>query len=470
MDRVVSPARACAFRVLRRVFEEGAYADRALAAEAADLDGRDRALATALSYGTVQRRATLDHVAQRLASRPLSKLDPPVLAAIRLGLFQLLYLGGVADHAAVNESVELVKSDPVGRRAIAPRSTGRRATAPRSAGRRPTGGRGGEGLVNAVLRRGAVEGPAILEELDDRDPENAALLHSVPQWLAERWWDELGAETARALLRRINSPAESALRVNTLRATTPEVLERLPVAAAPAPELPEGLVLSGPLALESTELWQRGAVMGQSRASMLVSRVLAPRPGERVLDLCAAPGAKSTHLAALMENRGSVVAVERHPGRARALERTCERMGATCVRVEIGDAAAVAPDMAADRVLVDPPCSGLGTLQSRPDVRWRASPEKISELAELQARILAAAAAATAPGGVLVYSVCTISRVESEELVEAFLLENRSFSADDLGAEYPSWRHGDNGRYLQLLPHRDGTDGFFVARLRRAHR
>ncbi|MBV9797014.1 MAG: 16S rRNA (cytosine(967)-C(5))-methyltransferase RsmB [Solirubrobacterales bacterium] len=438
----VSPARACAFRVVRRVFEQGAYADRALAAEAASLQGRERALATALSYGVVQRRATLDHVAQRLTNRPLAKLDPPVLAALRLGLFQLLYLDGVAEYAAVNESVELVKR----------------------------GRRGGAALVNAVLRRGATQGPAILEELDDRGPREAAVLHSVPQWLAERWWEELGEESARALLRHINQPAESALRVNTLRATVPEVLERLPVASTPAPELPEGLILAGPLDIQSTELWRRGAVMGQSRASMLISRVLGPRPGERVLDLCAAPGAKSTQLAALMENRGSLLAVERHPGRAWALERTCERMGATCVRVQIADAVEARGDPAADRVLVDPPCSGLGTLQSRPDVRWRASPQKISELIDSQARILAAGAAATAPGGVLVYSVCTISRAESEELIESFLREHEEFSADDLGAEYPAWRHRGDGCYLQLLPHRDRTDGFFVARLRRAHR
>lgn len=431
--------------VVRRVFEQGAYADRALAAEAASLRGRERALATALSYGVVQRRDTLDHVVARLASRPLTKLDPPVLAALRLGLYQLLYLGGVADYAAVDESVELVKGE----------------------------GRGGAGLVNAVLRRAVTDGPAILAKLDDRDPEHAAILRSVPRWLAEKWWAELGAESTRALLKRVNEPPESALRVNTLRADVAEVAAGLPVASRPAPELPEGLVLVGPLDLEGTELWRQGAVMGQSRASMLVAHVLGPRPGEQVLDLCAAPGAKSTHLAALMQDGGSVVAVERHPGRAAALARTCERMGATCVQVRVADASdtrAVAAGAAANRVLVDPPCSGLGTLQSRPDVRWRASPEKISELAALQARILAAGAAATAPGGVLVYSVCTISRAESEERIGMFLRDHADFSADDLGVEYPAWRNARDPRYLQLLPHRDGTDGFFLARLRRARR
>jgi 16S rRNA (cytosine967-C5)-methyltransferase len=420
-----SPARACALRVVRRVFEQGAYADRAFAAEAAALDPRDRALAMALAYGTVQRRATLDHVAARLTDRPLNRLDPPVLAAIRLGLFELLYLGGTAEHAAVNENVELVKRER-----------------PHAAG-----------FVNAVLRRAAREGPGILAGLDDESPEAAALVYSVPGWLASKWWDELGADEARALLRVVNEPAESALRANLLVATVEEVLAGLPVPSRPAPGLPEGLVLEGPFDVQGSELWQAGAVQPQSRASMLVSRMLGPRAGERILDLCAAPGGKTTHLAALMGDAGEVVAVERHPGRASALERTVARMRTTCVRVERGDAAVPRTDGPFDRILVDPPCSGLGTLQSRPDLRWRARPEAIGELAALQARILAAGAHALAPGGSLVYSVCTISRAEGENVVDAFLEGHRDFGLDER---------------VQLLPHRDGTDGFFIARLRRA--
>ena len=168
-----------------------------------------------------------------------------------------------------------------------------------------------------------------------------------------------------------------------------EVAAALPVPSRPAPDLPEGLVLDGPFDVQGSELWASGQVQPQSRASMLVSRILAPRPGERVLDLCAAPGGKTTHLAALMEDRGEVVAVERHPGRAAALERTRARMRASCVRVEVGDAAIPRTDGPFDRILVDPPCSGLGTLQSRPDLRWRARPEAVGELAALQARILA---------------------------------------------------------------------------------
>ena len=440
---MVSPARACALRVIRRVFEQGAYADRAFAAEAAGLEARDRALAMALAYGTVQRRGTLDHVAARLTDRPLERLDAPVLAALRLGLFELLYLGGAAEHASVNENVELVKR-------VRPHAAG---------------------FANAVLRRASREGAGILAAMDDQSPAAAALLHSVPGWLASQWWDELGAEEARALLRAVNQPAESAIRVNRLVAETADVVAMLPVPSRPAAglaeglafregleigeglELPEGLVLDGPFDIQGSELWRDGAIQPQSRASMLVSRILGPMPGERVLDLCAAPGGKTTHLAALMGDTGEVVAVERHPGRAAALERTVARMRTSCVRVEVGDAAILRTDASFNRILVDPPCSGLGTLQSRPDLRWRARPEAIGELAALQARILAAGAQALAPEGTIVYSVCTVSRAESEGVVDAFLREHGDFTAE---------------QRFQLLPHRDRTDGFYIARLRRA--
>jgi len=418
---VVTPARARAYAVVRRVFEQGAYADRALRAEAADLDPRERAFATALAYGVVQRRATLDHVGAALSSRPLEKLDPPVLAALRLGLFQLLFLDGVPDHAAVNDSVELAK--PAG------------AT-----------------LVNAVLRRAAVEGRSLLVGLDDGDARGASVLHSVPEWVAGCWFDELGPEQARALLRTVNEPAEAAVRVNTLVATVEEVAEELGEVAAPAAALPEGLVLHEPFDAHGSQLFARGAIMPQSRGSMAVARALDPRPGERVLDLCAAPGGKTTHLAALMADRGEVVAVERHPRRAQALARTCARMRAESVRIEVSDAEEWSSDRGFNRVLVDPPCTGLGTLQSRPDLRWRVSEESLQQLALLQRRIMAAAVRALAPGGTLVYSVCTISRRESEEVI-----------ADALAAD----SHLELDSQLQLRPDRDGTDGFFIARLRR---
>jgi 16S rRNA (cytosine967-C5)-methyltransferase len=437
----VAPARATAFRVLRRVFEQGAYTDRALAAEAAGLDPRDRALAMRISFGTVQRRDSLDHIAGSLLRPRIEDLDPEVLAALRMGMYQLLYLDAVPAHAAVGESVELVKrSSP-----------------------------GGAGLLNAVLRRAAREGRALLAALNDDEPQTAAVMYSVPVWLAEMWWSERGPERARAMLQAANEPAESAIRVNALVGAASEVAAKLGVQHHPAAGLPEGLVLDGPFDAEGSPLFADGAIMPQSRASMLVSRLLAPVPGERVLDLCAAPGAKTTHLAALMDGVGEVTAVERHPGRAAALERTCRRLRASIVSVVLGDAAEPQPERAEpfDRVLVDPPCSGLGTLQSRPDLRWRVTPESVRELAILQARILAAGAAAVRPGGALVYSVCTISAAEGIQVVDEFLRAHHDFFADGLGTEHPECADQLDSRHLQLFPHRDRTDGFFIARLRR---
>ncbi|HEX3977623.1 MAG TPA: 16S rRNA (cytosine(967)-C(5))-methyltransferase RsmB [Solirubrobacteraceae bacterium] len=422
----VSAARECAYAVVRRVFEHDAYADRAFHGEAQSrhLDGRDRAFAMALAYGTVQRKATLDHVAAAFTDRPLARLDAPVLAALRVGLMQLLLMDGVADHAAVHESVELAKRHA----------------------------RAGSGLVNAVLRRALREGRPLLAALGDDTPADAAVLHSVPVWLAELWWAELGAERARALLAAVNRPAESAVRVNTLAASVADVAAGLGVATRAAPGLPEGLILDAPFDAYASPEWERGELMPQSRGSMAVARALAPGPGERVLDLCAAPGAKTTHLAALAADEGELVAVERHAGRADALRRTLTRMQVRSATVQTGDAETARTGDAFDRVLVDPPCSGLGTLQSRPDLRWRTSPERIAELAPQQARILAAGAAATRPGGTLLYSVCTISRAESEEVIDGFL------------AGYPDW---EADAPVRLAPDTDGTDGFFIARLRR---
>ncbi len=434
----VSPARACAYTVVRRVFEQGAYADRALAAEARELSPRDRALATALTYTTVQRRATLDHLLTAISSRPLERIGAVPLAALRLGLAQLTLLDGIAGHAAVHESVELAKRES----------------------------RGAASFVNAVLRRGAREGRERLAQLGDATPGDAAILHSVPGWLAERWFAELGATEARTLLAAVNRPAESALRVNTLVATVAEVSAALPVGVAPAPGIAEGLVLEGPFDLEGSALWRDGAIMGQSRGSMTPPRLLGPEPGERVLDLCAAPGAKTGQLAALMEDRGALAAVERHPGRADALRRTLARQHVTCAEVTIADAAQPPQTPAAaepfQRVLVDPPCSGLGTLQSRPDLRWRVTPERVAALPDVQLAILRAGAARLAPGGTLVYSVCTISRAEGGGVIERFLASAPQFTADAI-PDTP-----DGGPFLQLLPHRDHTDGFFIARLHKS--
>jgi 16S rRNA (cytosine967-C5)-methyltransferase len=387
-----SPARRAALNVLRRVNEQGAYADRALHGEARDLDARERALAKRLVFGTVQRRGTLDWIIDVHVPR---RLEPQVRAALQLGLYQLLYTD-VAPHAAVAESVELAKPSP------------------------------GAKLVNAVLRKVQREG---VDLPADDTPAGAAVRHSHPEWLVSLWWEWLGAEETRALLAADNEPAELALRINPLAGIDVDLQGR---------REDDALVVTGAMDVLAHPLYAAGAITPMSRASQRVARTVDPQPGERILDVCAAPGGKTTHLAALMGDRGEVVAVERHPQRAQALMAQAERLHASSVRVQVADAKDITPDLLGgtfDRILVDPPCSGLGTLRTHPDLRWHATPESIEGLRVEQEAIVAAARGLLAPGGRLVYSTCTLS--PREEIVE--------------------------GTTIRTLPHRDGTDGFYIA-------
>jgi 16S rRNA (cytosine967-C5)-methyltransferase len=410
----VSPARRAAFETLLRVFEDGAYADRAFRGPAEALDRRDRALAQRLSYGTIQRVRTLDHGIEALGKRPMTKLDPPVRAALRLGAYQLAF-SEVAAHAAVNESVELVRAAGL-ERAVK--------------------------FANAVMRRLALGLRELVDVLPQGTAEEAALRHSYPDWVARVWWRDLGRDEAVALMRAQNEPPET-----VVRRVQPE---RGEVDGEPDPEIP------GALRVERVDerALAEGLVWPQSRGSQLAGLAVGARPGERVLDLCAAPGGKATQLA---ERAAEVVAVEKDAGRARELEENRRRLGAANVRVLNADALELPAELRGfDRVLVDAPCSGLGVLAARPDLRWRAQP-----LPELQRDLLRVAADRAKPGGSVTYSVCTIHADENEAVVDASGLE-----VESLGAEWPQFAHPRRPEFLLTLPHRHGTSGFFVARLR----
>jgi 16S rRNA (cytosine967-C5)-methyltransferase len=442
LSLAATPARRAAFEVLRRVFEHGAWADRAFpaAAERHALEGRDRAQAQQLAFGAVQRRGTTDHLVAELAGRPAESLDAPVTAALRLGLFELLYSEG-ADHAAVNGAVELAKGGM------------KRGGAKRAAG--------AAGLVNAVLRRAAREPQGLLESLTDETSAEAAIAHSVPSWLAEMWWAELGPDDARSLLRALNDPPETAMRVNALRADPAELRTELEAAGEPlsvpgtvpgAGETLEALVWDGPLGEAALRALSDGRMFAQSRGAQAVVEVLGPKAGERVLDLCAGPGVKTVAIAERVGSEGEVVAVEKDPRCARQVEELCERAGALNVRVVCADAAdRGASGRGYDRVLVDPPCSDLGTLASRPDARWRKDPETIERLAALQAKILGSGVDALSPTGTLIYSTCTISERENAAVVDVAVADAKLVEI----------------RRVVTRPDRDRTDGFFIAELKR---
>ncbi len=454
---VIAPARVLAFETIQATFEQEAHTELAFrqAADERGLDGRERAQAQRLAFGAVQRRGTIDAALSRLVDRPLRDLDPPLRAALRLGMYELLFADGTPDHAAVDQAVELTKR---------------------------AGAAHASGLVNAVLRRAIRERDALVGSLlgDDSTPEAAAAAHSAPLWLAQMWWQELGAEGARRLLAACNEPAELAVRVNTLTSDRERVLGKLReagVEAAPAAgrsplASPEQIVIAGRTGAAVPELIAAGELTPQSRGSAAVVELLDPQPGEHVLDLCAGPGIKTGQIAARMGDRGEVISVESDSERAAEVAEQARRLGlrsVTVIEANAGDAG-MAPGF--DRVLLDPPCSDLGALASRPDARWRKSPATIERLAEEQGRLLRRGLEALRPGGTLVYSTCTVSRRENEERIAALLEaaaagEAPRVAVDDLGAVAPDLASAADSRCLQIRPDRDLTTGFFICRLRR---
>jgi 16S rRNA (cytosine967-C5)-methyltransferase len=389
---VSDDARAVAYAVVRRALDGGAYADRALDGEAtrARLDARGRAFASFLALGTVQHLRTLDAAIALAADRSVDRLERPLLHALRLGAFQLLFAGSVPDRAAVSESVELVRG------VVGPRATG---------------------LANAVLRRLAVDGPGWLASLGDETPEQAGLKHSLPDWVCELWFDSFGRRRALELCVAANVPARSVLRPNPLRAGSDEVGEILASLdiASERDAATGAFVLGGPFDLAGSELYERGLVVAQSLSSIAVVGVVDAQPGEFVLDMCAAPGGKTAGLAA---TGATVTAIESNSARAAALTTTLARLGADAVEVIETDGRAYVGGRF-NAILVDAPCTGLGVLNGRPDSRWRRTPSDVEALAVLQTELVAHARELLAPGGRLVYATCTLSPDENERVPRA---------------------------------------------------
>jgi 16S rRNA (cytosine967-C5)-methyltransferase len=438
-------ARRLAWQVLNAV-ESGGFADAALGERlrGAKLASRDRALATQLVYGTLAWQGLLDRAIAQYGRDP-RRLDPPVRTLLRLALFQLVCLDRVPEFAAVDTAVELAKE--VKRGAAA-------------------------GLVNAVLRRFLREGREIHVPARDADLEGHLAAHySHPRWLVARWLAELGPTDTEALLAANNAPAPTVVRVNSSRierSALARAFEEEGIASRPGAFAPDALVVEpggDPAGLPG---FRDGQFTLQGEASQLVVALLDPPSGGRVLDTCAAPGGKTTG-AAERVGGGVVVAMDRHRPGVQQLRREAVRLGLRNILALQSDATVLPlrSSWSADAVLVDAPCSGLGTLRQHPEIRWRRRPDDLGSLAALQVRLLAAAAPHVRPGGALVYSTCTISTVENEAVVEQFLASSAPFDIDDPRPHLPSAAQVlvDGHGFLRTFPHRHGLDGFFAARM-----
>lgn len=438
-------ARKTAFDVLLRV-DGGAFADLALDAaleRQRNMATRDRALCTELVYGVLRQRGRLDFALTRFSRKPLAKLEPKVLWLLRLGVHQILHLDKIPDSAAVNETVGLARQVGL-----------ERAT----------------GFINGILR-------SLLRERDSipwPKPEKAQayLQHvlSLPRWLADSWVSQFGREEAFSLAEAMLAPAPFTLRVNTLKVSRPEYLDLLQQAGwqgVPTEFAPEGVTI-----LERGAGLLPGSAEGlcqvQDEASMLMAHLLSPRPGEKILDACAAPGGKTTHLAALLKNQGEIIAFDLHPQRVDLIRSGAERLGCQGIQARAWDLSQP-PDFlepsSFQRILVDAPCSGLGVLRRNPETRWRRQPEDIPPLAQLQRRILTNVAPLLRQGGRLLYSLCTLSREESIAVCQGFLASHPGFRIIDLRQEVPQhWQPlcGEDGM-LHTFPHRHNRmDAFFA--------
>lgn len=441
--------RQIASEILHKVETQKAYADILLDHHLRrdNLNDADRGLLTELTYGTLRWRGKLDAKLTPLLNRSLADTDPFIRNLLRVTLYQLLFLDKIPAYAAVNEAVAIAK-----------------ATRPKSAG-----------FVNGILRSFLRQSTKGERGLDIQSATaNLADEYSHPAWLVERWREYFGDEQAKALMLANNQRAPLVVRAN-LRKTTPrQLLERWQehgIAAELNAIAPQALRLPTGVSIETLPGFTEGWFQVQSAASQLVAYLVDPSPGDSILDACAAPGGKATHLAEMIGGQGKIVAIDTSArGIARIAQNTA-RLGLESIDAHCVDASKTLPASLAgsyDRILVDAPCSGLGTLRSHPEIKWRRDRSDVERLAVLQARILQTIAQYLKTEGVLVYSTCTLTAEENDLVVESFLRENHQFELTDAARYLPqAARHMTHGKYFQALPQRDDTDGFFAARLRK---
>ncbi|ODA40951.1 16S rRNA (cytosine(967)-C(5))-methyltransferase RsmB [Desulfosporosinus sp. BG] len=444
-------ARGMAVHMLTRVEVEGAYANLLLQKNVGKLtDSRDRQFVTLLVNGALKHRLTLDYVLRKYLSKPMSALPHEVRAILRIGAFQLLYVDKVPDAVAVNESVELAKPFP--------KYTG---------------------LVNVVLRKVMNQGWDFSWPDEKRETVRyLSVRYSHPEWMIQRWLKRWGLEETEALCRANNESAQTWIRTNTLKISREDLMDRLTqegITVEVGTRIPESLRIQNFGSLERVESFCEGLFTVQDESSQLVAHVVAPKPGQHVLDACSAPGGKTTHLAQMMGNEGEILAFDVHSHKLEFIDQLAQRLGITIIQPQLGDARDL-PGIklgSQQRVLVDAPCSGLGVLRRRADLRWRKEEQDIKDLPQLQLAILERAASCVAVGGDLIYSTCTIEPEENFELVKKFRSEHPEFEPVNLVENLPftledsrEIQQASKGM-LQLLPHRHGMDGFFLAKFRR---
>ncbi|MCF8010803.1 MAG: 16S rRNA (cytosine(967)-C(5))-methyltransferase RsmB [Clostridiales bacterium] len=441
-------AREVALKVLLNVEKKEAYANLALRGELgrANLKHVDRRFVTELVYGTVRSLKTLDWILEQFLKKPLSKQTAATRNILRMGLYQIFYMDSVPVSAACNESAEMART---------------------------YGNPGAVKYVNGVLRNIARSKENINFPGPEIDPvEYISLVHSHPQWMVRKWLDWLGYEETIRLCEANNNAAPLTVRANSLKTTLPELsswLTEQGISVEKTSYAPEGLILNNTGGLENVSALTEGFMQVQDESSILAGHGLSPRPGAKVIDMASAPGGKSTHLAQLMGNNGKIIACDIFAHKLSLVMDNCRRLGINIVETVQEDARKLANNYRnwADYILLDAPCSGLGVLRRRPDARWRVTEQQVNEIAKLQREMMEEAARCLVPGGILLYSTCTITPQENDELIKDFLHANNNFALCSFKELLPSEIGDMEKGYIQLFPHIHNTDGFYMARMQK---
>ncbi|AXH98657.1 16S rRNA (cytosine(967)-C(5))-methyltransferase RsmB [Sporosarcina sp. PTS2304] len=431
--------RDAALSILMDIENEQAFSNLLLhkTIELYDLPQKDRALLTELTYGTLQHQMTLDYY---LAPFVRGKLQPWVRQLLRMSVYQIIFLTKIPEHAVVNEAVKIANK---------------------------RGHKGVSSMVNGILRTILREGVPALDEIED-PIERLSIETSHPQWLIRRWIEQYGIEEATAIAVVNNMPPVTTARINTTKTNRGEViglLKKEGVIASPGNLTAHSIqVESGNLAL--TDAYKQGLLTVQDESSMLPALALQVEPGMEVLDMCAAPGGKTTHIAERMKNDGVIQAHDLHPHKLRLIEQNAQRLGLTSIRTASGDSRKLLETYAPqsfDRVLVDAPCSGLGVIRRKPEIKYKKTVQDLENLAQIQKDLLTVASQLVKKDGLLVYSTCTIEQTENQGIIEWFLKQKSDFELVPLQIIDQE----DAREYVQILPHQYESDGFFVAALRR---
>ena len=438
-------SREIILNILMDININGAYSNHSINKHLKNKNIENENFIREIVYGVIENKMYIDYIISQASSIKLKKIHPTILEILRMGVYQIVFMDKIPNRAAVNEAVNLSKKH---------------------------GHKGISGFVNGVLRNISKNKEKLMMVDNKNEVDFLSIKYSHPKWMIEIWLKNYGFEFTEKLCKENNSKAKLNIRVNTLKINKEELMERLSEYNVHETKYAkDGIVIDNPLRITSTEEYKKGYFTIQDESSMLVSQIMAPKENSFVLDLCSAPGGKATHIAQLMNNKGKIICRDIYDHKLKLIKENSERLGINIIEVEKFDATVLDESLIekVDYCIIDAPCSGLGIIRRKPEIKWNRYKEDIKDLTKIQWNILNNAKRYLKPGGIMIYSTCTIMKEENSDMIYNFLSENGDFKLVGFKNEFLSDEFGEdaNQGFIQLFPHIHSTDGFFIAKLKK---